>query len=57
MSPKYLIGESYGTVRAVAVAERLSTRHAMAFNGIVLVSACSTSAARTSSSSAPTRRA
>ena len=38
MSPKYLIGESYGTVRAVAVAERLSTRHAMAFNGIVLVS-------------------
>ena len=26
MSPKYVIGESYGTVRAVAVAERLSTR-------------------------------
>ena len=25
MSPKYLVGESYGTVRAVAVAERLST--------------------------------
>ena len=38
MSPKYLIGESYGTVRAVAVAERLSSKHAMAFNGIVLVS-------------------
>ena len=38
MSPKYLIGESYGTVRAVAVAERLSSRHGMALNGIVLVS-------------------
>jgi carboxypeptidase C (cathepsin A) len=38
MSPKYLLGESYGTVRAVAVAERLSTRHSMALNGIVLVS-------------------
>jgi len=38
MSPKYLIGESYGTVRAVAVAERLSSRHALALNGLVLVS-------------------
>jgi carboxypeptidase C (cathepsin A) len=38
MSPKYLIGESYGTVRAVSVAERLFARHAMALNGIVLVS-------------------
>jgi carboxypeptidase C (cathepsin A) len=38
MSPKYIIGESYGTVRAVAVAERLSTKHAMAVNGLVLVS-------------------
>lgn len=38
MSPKYLIGESYGTVRAVAVAEHLSTRHNMALNGIVLIS-------------------
>ena len=38
MSPKYLIGESYGTVRAVAVAERLSTKHALALNGLVLVS-------------------
>jgi carboxypeptidase C (cathepsin A) len=38
MSPKYLIGESYGTVRAVAVAERLSSTHALALNGIVLVS-------------------
>ncbi len=38
MSPKYVIGESYGTVRAVAVAERLFARHSMALNGIVLVS-------------------
>ena len=38
MSPKYVIGESYGTVRAVAVAERLFERHSMALNGIVLVS-------------------
>ena len=38
MSPKYLIGESYGTVRAVAVAERLSSKHALSLNGLVLVS-------------------
>ncbi len=38
MSPKYLVGESYGTVRAVAVAERLSSRHSMGLNGIVLIS-------------------
>jgi carboxypeptidase C (cathepsin A) len=38
MSPKYLIGESYGTVRAVAVAERLSSKHALTLNGLVLVS-------------------
>jgi carboxypeptidase C (cathepsin A) len=38
MSPKYVIGESYGTVRAVAVAERLSSKHALALNGLVLVS-------------------
>jgi carboxypeptidase C (cathepsin A) len=38
MSPKYLVGESYGTVRAVAVAERLSTKHGLTLNGLVLVS-------------------
>ncbi|QBR93186.1 S10 family peptidase [Nocardioides euryhalodurans] len=38
MSPKYLIGESYGTIRAVAVAERLWSTHMMALNGLVLVS-------------------
>src|SRR6478672_8741052 len=37
MSPKYVLGESYGTVRAVAVAERLSTRHSMGLNGLVLI--------------------
>jgi len=38
MSPKYIIGESYGTVRGVAVAERLSSKHGLALNGLVLVS-------------------
>ncbi|HEX3931745.1 MAG TPA: peptidase S10 [Nocardioides sp.] len=38
MSPKFILGESYGTVRAVAVAERLQTKHALMLNGIVLVS-------------------
>ena len=38
MSPKYVIGESYGTTRAVAVAERLARVHAMGLNGLVLVS-------------------
>lgn len=38
MSPKLLAGESYGTLRAAALAEHLQTRHAMYLNGIVLVS-------------------
>jgi carboxypeptidase C (cathepsin A) len=38
MSPKFIVGESYGTVRAVAVAERLQQHHALTLNGIVLVS-------------------
>lgn len=38
MSPKFLLGESYGTVRAVAVAERLSSVHRLALNGLVLIS-------------------
>lgn len=38
MSPTYLCGESYGTVRAVAVAERLFSAHALALNGLVLIS-------------------
>ena len=38
MSPKFLLGESYGTLRAVAVAERLSSVHRLALNGLILVS-------------------
>ncbi|GAA5226642.1 S10 family peptidase [Paeniglutamicibacter antarcticus] len=38
LSPKYLIGESYGTMRAVAVARRLQEAHGMAVNGLGLIS-------------------
>lgn len=38
MSPKFLLGESYGTLRAVAVAERLASRHGMYLNGLALIS-------------------
>ena len=38
-SPKFLIGESYGTTRAVGVADHLQQRHGMMFNGLMLVSA------------------
>jgi len=37
-SPKYLCGESYGTTRAVGVADYLMAKHGMYLNGIVLVS-------------------
>lgn len=37
-SPKYLLGESYGTMRSAGVAEELQTRHGVELNGIVLVS-------------------
>jgi len=37
-SPKYLLGESYGTTRSAAIAERLASRDGMALNGVVLVS-------------------
>jgi carboxypeptidase C (cathepsin A) len=39
LSPKYLIGESYGTMRAVAVARRLQEAYGMAVNGLGLISA------------------
>jgi carboxypeptidase C (cathepsin A) len=39
MSPKFLAGESYGTLRAAALAEHLQTRHGLYLNGVVLVSA------------------
>lgn len=37
-SPKFLIGESYGTTRAAAVVNYLQDRHGMYFNGVMLVS-------------------
>ncbi len=37
-SPKFLIGESYGTVRAAGLAERLQDRRGMHLNGLVLIS-------------------
>jgi carboxypeptidase C (cathepsin A) len=37
-SPKFLLGESYGTTRAAGVVEYLQTRENMAFNGVILVS-------------------
>ncbi len=38
MSPKFLAGESYGTLRAAALAEYLQTRYGMYLNGIMLIS-------------------
>jgi carboxypeptidase C (cathepsin A) len=38
LSPKYLCGESYGTLRAAAVAHHLQERHALYLNGLILVS-------------------
>jgi carboxypeptidase C (cathepsin A) len=37
-SPKYLLGESYGTTRAAAITNYLRARRALTFNGLVLVS-------------------
>lgn len=37
-SPKYLIGESYGTTRVSGLVYELQNRHWMFFNGVVLVS-------------------
>lgn len=37
-SPKYLLGESYGTTRGTAIVDYLQSRRSMAFNGLVLVS-------------------
>jgi carboxypeptidase C (cathepsin A) len=40
MSPKYLCGESYGTIRAAALTRHLQERYGMYLNGIELVSSC-----------------
>ncbi|HEX4944983.1 MAG TPA: hypothetical protein VFV55_11560 [Usitatibacteraceae bacterium] len=37
-SPKYLIGESYGTTRAAGLAGHLLERHGMYLNGLMLIS-------------------
>jgi carboxypeptidase C (cathepsin A) len=37
-SPKYLLGESYGTTRGAAILNYLRGRRDMAFNGLILVS-------------------
>ncbi len=37
-SPKYLLGESYGTMRSAGLAEELQNVHGIELNGIVLVS-------------------
>ncbi len=38
MSPKYLCGESYGTVRGAALSRHLQERYGMYLNGLVLIS-------------------
>ncbi len=37
-SPKYLLGESYGTMRSAGLVDVLQSRWNMAFNGVVLIS-------------------
>ena len=37
-SPKFLLGESYGTTRSAGVVDYLQSKAGMAFNGVVLVS-------------------
>jgi len=38
MSPKFVIGESYGTLRGAALVEHLQSRHGMYVNGLMLIS-------------------
>ena len=38
MSPKFVAGESYGTLRGAALAEHLQTRYGMYVNGLILIS-------------------
>ncbi|QUQ69200.1 S10 family peptidase [Kutzneria sp. CA-103260] len=38
MSPKFIAGESYGTTRGAAIAERLQSKYGMYFNGLILIS-------------------
>ncbi len=45
-SPKFLIGESYGTTRVAGLANRLQASHWMFLNGVILVSPTSMGVAR-----------
>jgi len=38
-SPKFLIGESYGSIRAAGLAQELQARHGIELNGVALLSA------------------
>jgi len=38
-SPKFLLGESYGGIRAAGLADHLQSRYGMSLNGVVLLSA------------------
>jgi len=38
LSPKFVAGESYGTLRGAALTERLQSRYGMYLNGLVLIS-------------------
>ena len=38
MSPKFILGESYGTVRGASVAQQLQDEHGLYFNGLILLS-------------------
>ncbi len=38
MSPKFVAGESYGTLRGAALVEHLQSRYAMNINGLILIS-------------------
>jgi carboxypeptidase C (cathepsin A) len=37
-SPKFLIGESYGTIRSAGLAQEMQSRHGIELNGIALIS-------------------
>lgn len=43
-SPKYVAGESYGTIRAVGVADYLYQKYSMCLNGVMLISSINDSA-------------
>lgn len=38
LSPKFVLGESYGSTRAAGLVEHLQTRHGLYLNGVILVS-------------------